>query len=137
MKKENIVLEIEKANAVTEEIAASFQFISEGLKRLKAQPSFVSNNHVALQLFAAGFERIVKILYILKLKRTEGNYPELAKSRDMFNKYRNGHDIKGLVKNLIDYSKGVDDMQSIPMVRDDLNYIAHDAHFNSFLGLSH
>ncbi|HNE49827.1 MAG: hypothetical protein U0T31_01775 [Chitinophagales bacterium] len=40
--------EIEKVEAITEEVEASFQLIAVGLKNLNEQTSSISNNHVSL-----------------------------------------------------------------------------------------
>ncbi len=62
------VHEIEKVEAIIEEVEASFKFIALGLKCLKEQPAVVSNNHVTLQLLKSGFERILKIMLLIKEK---------------------------------------------------------------------
>lgn len=125
--------EIEKINAVMEEVEASFNFIAVGLKKLSEQNSSVSNNHVPLQLFASGFERIVKILLLLKEKHLTGNYPEQHKSKEQFKNYNNGHGIEKMLDELIAYSKTVDLMRRIPMVREDMQFIENDKAFRQFL----
>ena len=62
----NETLDIEKIVAIAEEVDASFSFIKDGIRYLDNQNSAVSNNHVPLQLLASGFERLVKILLLLK-----------------------------------------------------------------------
>ena len=74
-----------KIEAITIEIEASFKLIAVGLKNLNEQTSFVSNNHVPLKLLSSGFERVIKILLLLKDKHLTGNYPELQKAKDKFN----------------------------------------------------
>ena len=81
--------EFEKVVAVTEEVEASFKLIISGLNTLNKQTSFASNNHVPLQLLSAGFERIVKIILLLKDKHLKGTYPDLKKAKEMFNNYDN------------------------------------------------
>ncbi|MBB3836834.1 hypothetical protein FHS57_000816 [Runella defluvii] len=131
--KVNKAHEIEKVAAVTEEVEASFKLIIAGLKNLNDQTSFVSNNHVTLQLFSSGFERIVKILLLLKDKYLTGNYPELQKAKNKFNNYDNGHGIEKMLDDLIKYSKDVEIMQRVPMVREDLNFIENNKSFREFL----
>lgn len=60
---------------------------------MNGQTSSVSNNHVLLQLLSSSFERVIKILLLLKDKHLTGNYHELQKAKDKFNKYINGHGI--------------------------------------------
>ncbi len=125
--------EVEKVVAVTEEVKASFRLIIAGLKNLNEQTSFVSNNHVPLQLLSSGFERIVKILLLLKENHLTGNYPELQKAKNKFNNYDNGHGIEKILDELIKYSKDVDIMQRVPMVKEDLNFIEKNKSFREFL----
>lgn len=129
----NIAHEIEKVISVNEEVEASFQLIISGLKYLNAQTSFVSNNHVPLQLLSSGFERILKIILLLKDKHLTGNYPELHKAKARFNAYNNGHGIAAMLDELIEYSKNVEIMQRVPMVREDLNFIENNKAFREFL----
>lgn len=68
---------IVKSYAVTQEVEASFKFIESGLLNLRSQKFAVLNNHVTLQLLAAGFERLLKILLLLKEKYLNGDFPEL------------------------------------------------------------
>lgn len=66
--------EVEKIVAITEEIEASFKLITVGLKNLNEQTSSISNNHVPLQLLSSGFERVIKILLLLKTRKTSTRY---------------------------------------------------------------
>lgn len=125
--------EVEKIVAITEEIEASFKLIAVGLKNLNEQTSSVSNNHVPLQLLSSGFERVIKILLLLKDKHLTGNYPELQKAKDKFNNYNNGHGIEKMLDELIKYSKTVDIMQRVPMVKEDLDFIENNNSFREFL----
>lgn len=125
--------EIEKVAAVNEEVEASFNLIAAGLKNLKEQTSFVSNNHVPLQLLSSGFERVVKILLLLKEKHLTGKFPELHKAKKKFENYSNGHGIEKMLDELIEYSKTVDLMQQVPMVKEDLEFIESNKSFREFL----
>ncbi len=125
--------EIEKVAAVFEEVEASFKLISAGLKNLNEQASFVSSNHVPLQLLSSGFERMIKILLLLKEKHLNGKYPELKKAKEQFNLYSNGHGIEKMLDELIEYSKKVELMQQVPMVREDLEFIESNKKFREFL----
>ncbi len=125
--------EIEKVVAITEEVEASFQFIAVGLKNLNEQTSSISNNHVSLQLLSSGFERVLKILLLLKDKHLTGSYPELSKAREKFKNYNNGHGIEKMLDELIVYSKNIDFMQRVPMVREDLDFIENNKSFREFL----
>lgn len=135
MNNTNKAHELEKINATMEEVEASFNFIAFGLKKLSEQNSYASNNHVPLQLFASGFERIVKILLLLKEKHLTGKYPEQQKSKEQFKSYNNGHGIKKMLDELIAYSKTVDLMQKVPMVREDMFFIENDRAFREFLDI--
>ena len=125
--------EIDKVAAVSEEIEASFKLISAGLKSLKEQTSFISSNHVPLQLLSSGFERVLKILLLLKEKYLTGKYPELKHAREKFKNYSNGHGIEKMLDELIDYSKTIDFMQQVPMVKNDLEFVEYDKSFREFL----
>lgn len=127
------VIEAYKIGAIIEEVDAAFDFISSGLKNLKEQKTSVSNNHVTLQLLSSGFERLVKILLLIKDKHINGTYPELNVAKDRFSKYNNGHGIKSMLNELILYSESVKLMQDIPIVKEDLNYLQHDSDFIKFI----
>ena len=127
------VHEIEKVNAIIEEVEASFKFIASGLKNLKEQTSIVSNNHVPLQLLSSGFERILKIMLLIKDKHLTDKFPELQKSKERFSKYDNGHGIEKMLDELIEYAYTVELMQSIPMVIDDIEFVKTNSNFRKFL----
>jgi len=129
----NKIHEVEKITATIEEIQASFNFISLGLKSLNEQNSSISNNHVALQLLASGFERVIKILLLLKEKDLTGKYPEFQKVKDKFRNYNNGHGIEAMLDELISYAKTIHSMQTIPMLIEDLEFIELDKSFREFL----
>src|SRR5688572_8121050 len=97
-------IEVQKSTAIVEEIEASFNFIVVALKTLKEQASPSSNNHVSLQLLASGFERILKILLLIKDKHMTGSFPELTKTKSKFKPYDNGHGIEKMLNELIGYS---------------------------------
>ena len=127
------ILEIEKIDAIGEEIEASFNFIKEGIKSLKNQSSFVSSNHISLQLLSSGFERLIKILLLLKEKHLTGEYPNTEGNRNYFGQFDNGHGIKKMVNNLISYSEDIELMNKNTIVIEDLDYLKNDARFNTFL----
>lgn len=127
------VHQIHKINAIIEEVEASFKFITVGLLSLKEQNSAISNNHVALQLFSSGFERIIKILLLIKDKHLSGNFPELINAKERFKGYNNGHGIEKMLDELIDYSKTVELMQRIPMVVEEVEFIKNDLKFKTFI----
>lgn len=127
------VFEIEKINAIVEEVDASYKFIIEGIRILKTKKSAISSNHVELQLFAGGFERLLKILLFLKEKHTLKKYPELEGKTNFFKKFDNGHGIKKMVDELIEYSSTVKFMNEIPMVVEDLAFLRNDNNFNIFI----
>ncbi|NQY09050.1 MAG: hypothetical protein HRT71_05975 [Flavobacteriales bacterium] len=131
----NETLDIEKIVAIAEEVDASFSFIKDGIRYLDNQNSAVSNNHVPLQLLASGFERLVKILLLLKEKHLTGDYPKTEGKKNYFGQFDNGHGIKKMVEELISYSESIDLMGNIPMIIEDLDFIRNDAKFNSFLGV--
>ena len=127
------ILEIEKVVAIGEEIEASFNFIKEGIRVLDNQNSAISSNHIPLQLLASGFERLVKILLLLKEKHLTGEYPQIEGKKNYFGQFNYGHGIKKMVNSLILYSENVELMNKIPMVIEDLDYLKNDTHFNTFL----
>lgn len=122
-----------KVLAIIEEVQASFNFIVLGLKTLKEQNSSISNNHVVLQLLAFGFERIIKILILLKEKHLTGEYPELQRAKDKFRSYNNGHGIETMLDVLIVYGKTNNSIQTIPMLKEDMEFIEKDKPFRDFL----
>jgi hypothetical protein len=132
---EKKVIEIEKIVAITEEVDASFQFISSGLKNLKEQTSIVSNNHVTIQLLSSGFERILKIMLLIKDKHLDGKFPELQIAKKRFSNYNNGHGIEKMLDELIEYSYEVELMQRIPMVVEDVEFIKSNSNFREFLNI--
>lgn len=125
--------EVEKIVAIREEVEATFKLITAGLKNLNEQTSSASNNHVSLQLISSGFERVLKILLLLKVKYLTGKYPEKQKGNEYFKNYDNGHGIEKMLDKLIEYSKTVDTMQSVPIVREDLDFIENNKSFREFL----
>jgi hypothetical protein len=126
-------LDIEKIVAIGEEIEASFNFITEGIKTLDNQNSAISSNHIPLQLLSSGFERLVKVLLLLKEKHLTGEYPKTEGKKNYFGQFDNGHGIKKMVSNLISYSENIELMNKIPMVIEDLDYLKNDTRFNTFL----
>lgn len=126
-------IEVLKSNAIFEEIDASFKFIVLGLKTIKEQNSTISNNHVSLQLFASGFERIFKILLLIKDKHETGKFPELIKAKNRFKSYDNGHGIEKMLTELIDYSEKIDLFQKIPMLVEDFEFLKTDSSFKKFI----
>ncbi|QJD95479.1 hypothetical protein HH214_06115 [Mucilaginibacter robiniae] len=126
---------LSKVVAVTQEVEASFRFIETGLLNLRSTKFIGANNHVTLQLLAAGFERLLKILLLLKHKHLHGEFPEQVKAHRYFSKYRNGHGIEELLKELLTYADEVPLMNSVPMVADDLAYLKNDPAFHSLLDI--
>lgn len=127
------VLEIEKIAAIGEEIEASFNFIKEGIRALNNQKSAISSNHIPLQLLSSGFERLVKILLLLKEKHLTGKYPIIEGKRNYFAQFDNGHGIKDMLENLILYSREVELMNKIPMVIENLDFLKNDTQFTKFI----
>lgn len=124
---------IAKSFAVTQEVEASFKFIESGLLNLKAQKFAVLNNHVTLQLLAAGFERLLKIILLLKEKHQNGDFPELELAKKQFNKYNGGHGIGKMLIELVEYSEGLKEMKDIPMIQDDLAFLKDDSKFATLI----
>ena len=118
--------DIFKTDAIIEEVEASFNFIVEGIRDLNNKSYTIANNHVALQLLSSGFERLVKILLLLKEKKEKGKYPELTKKDNYFHQYNNGHGIDKMIDELIIYSETQELMKRIPIVADDIAYLKSD-----------
>jgi hypothetical protein len=133
--KENLSSEINKSQAITQEIEASYSFIKEGIILLVNQKSAISNNHVSLQLFSSGFERLAKILLLLKEKQTSGNYPTTDGNKNYFGKYDNGHGINKMIDDLILYSDKVAVMKRIPILIDDMEFLRTNEKFRNFLNI--
>ncbi|EFK57043.1 hypothetical protein ACFU8T_07705 [Sphingobacterium spiritivorum] len=126
---------IVKSYAVTQEVEASFKFIESGILNLQAQKFAVLNNHVTLQLLAAGFERLLKILLLLKEKELNGDFPELELAKKQFNKYNGGHGIGKMLDELLEYSEGVEEMKNIPMIEEDIRFLKEDEKFTILIDI--
>jgi hypothetical protein len=133
--KGNSIIEIEKIVAISEEIEASFNFIKEGIRYLNNQKSAILSNHVPLQLFSSGFERLAKILLLLKEKHVTGSYPMTEGTKNYFGEYDNGHGINKMIDDLIAYAETVDLMKKIPMVSEDMQFVKTDNQFRCFLNI--
>jgi len=131
----NLGRNIEKVFAVTQEVEAAFKFIESGLINLKAQKFAVLNNHVTLQLLAAGFERLLKILLLLKEKHLNGEFPELEFAKKQFNKYSNGHGIDKMLAEMVEYSGTVNEMLGIPMIAEELEFLKNEPSFKKFIAI--
>lgn len=127
--------DIFKTDAIIEEVEASFNFIVEGIRDLNNKSYTIANNHVALQLLSSGFERLVKILLLLKEKKEKGKYPELTKKDNYFHQYNNGHGIDKMIDELIIYSETQELMKRIPIVADDIAYLKSDKKFKEFVNI--
>lgn len=127
------VQEIEKVAAIMNEVEASFKFIATGLKLMKQQGYIVANNHVPLQSLASGFERLVKILLLIKDKYLTGDFAQHSKAKERFARYDKGHGIEKMLDELLEYSETIPLMNSTPMVRSDMDYLKNDRHFRLFL----
>ncbi len=123
-----------KKHAIHQETEASFEYIRVGLLNLKEQNSGVSNNHVALQLFASGFERILKTLLLIKHKYRYGRFPDLVRTREFFRPYDGGHGIEKMLIEMVEYSPKIRGYDSIPMIREDMAYLKDD-NFRRFIDI--
>jgi len=128
------IIESNKVSAVTEEITASYNYITTGLWHLKGQSSAVSNNHVALQLFASGTERLLKILLLLKDKHLTGKFPNDQHAKLRFRSYANGHGIDLMLSELIDYSDTLPSPHH-PLLAEAVDYLRNDKSFHQFLAI--
>jgi len=131
--KEDIAFEIKRNVAISEEIEASYIFIKEGLSLLITQKSALLNNHVPMQLLASGFERLAKILLILKEKHVSGEFPIVESNKNYFAKYDNGHGINKMIDELIEYSSTVESMKNIPLLIENIEFIKSDEKFRAYL----
>lgn len=131
---EGRIIESNKVNAVSEEITASYKYITAGLWHLKGQSSAVSNNHVALQLFASGTERLLKILLLIKDKHLTGSFPNEQTARLRFRNYANGHGIDLMLSELIEYSATLPSPRH-PLLTEAVDYLTHDKSFRQFLAI--
>jgi hypothetical protein len=105
------------------------------LANLRIQNSAVSNNHVSLQLLAAGIERLLKILLLLKDKYINGGFPELQIAKKRFMDYDSGHGIKKMLAELINYSGSLKVMQVHPMLVKDVEFLKKDIKFKEFISI--
>lgn len=128
-------VQMEKAMAIMAEVEASFKFIKLGLLDLRSLNEVVSNNHVALQMLSSGFERLIKILILLKEKHTTGSFPALNVGKSFFRKYKGGHGIDVMLEELLVYSEGVPEMSANEMVKEDMLFLKEDKDFLLFMHL--
>lgn len=126
-------IQMEKVLAITQEVEASFKFVELGLLNLREQKTLVSNNHVTIQLLSSGFERIIKILLLLKEKHLTGHYPKLFSGKSFFNKYRGGHGINVMLEELLEYSDDVEELSSNQLVREDVLFLKKDIKFKQLV----
>jgi hypothetical protein len=125
--------DIQKSIAVTEEVEAAFKFIEAGLINIKSQKFALLNNHVSLQLLSSGFERLLKILILLKEKHLNNEFPSTEAAYKHFKQYSNGHGIDKLLAELVKYSDSVEEMRVIPMLIDDMRYLKTNKEFKDFI----
>lgn len=128
-------IQVDKAMAIMAEVEASFKFIKLGLLDLRSLNEVVSNNHVAIQLLSSGFERLIKILILLKKKHTTGSFPMLNVGKSFFRKYKGGHGIDVMLDELLIYSDSVPEMSANEMVKDDVLFLKRDKDFLVFMHL--
>ena len=69
----------------------------------------------------------------MKVRYLTGKYPEEQIKKNYFGIYDNGHGIEKILNELIKYSKTVDIMQRVPMVKEDLDFIENNKSFREFL----
>lgn len=84
---------------------------------------------------AAGFERLLKILLLLKEKELNGDFPELELAKKQFNKYNGGHGIGKMLDELLEYSEGVEEMKNIPMIEEDIRFLKEDEKFTILIDI--
>ncbi|WP_426330057.1 hypothetical protein [Pedobacter sp. R-06] len=123
------VVQMDKAIAVQEEIKASFQFVVIGMQNIKSLNSTVSNNHVVLQLLSSGFERLIKILILIKEKHKNGTFPRQQFGDRFFKDNGGGHGIDQMLTILLEYGNGIDAMMKNTVVVEDLEYLEKDRDF--------
>ena len=124
-----------KENAIRIEIDASFHYIKSGLLILKKEKNINYNHHITLQLLASGFERILKILLMLRHKYLNGTFPETEGKKNYFSAFGNGHDIQELLETLVKYSDEQESMQENQMVTEGLLYLKSDKQFKEFMSI--
>lgn len=127
--------EYTKENAVRIEIDASFHYIKYGLLILKKEKNINYNRHITLQLLASGFERILKILLLLRHKHLNGTFPETEGKKNYFSSFGNGHAIEELLEALVKYSNKQESMQQNQMVVEGLLFLESDKQFREFISI--
>ncbi|MES2650551.1 MAG: hypothetical protein V4663_02370 [Bacteroidota bacterium] len=127
--------EYTKENALRIEIDASFHYIKSGLLILKKERNINYNRHITLQLLASGFERILKILLLLRHKYLNGMFPETEGKKNYFSAFGNGHAIEELLEALVKYSNEQESMQDNQMVAEGLMFLKSDKQFREFMSI--
>lgn len=124
-----------KNESVDNEINVSYCHLTEGIRHLDRQKSSASNKHVLLQDFASGFERLIKILLLIKEKHTTGNFPQQDGKNKFFRVYRNGHGIKEMLEELLKYAKYADLTNRTPMFNESMEYLEKNPVFVEIIDL--
>lgn len=86
--------------------------------------------HLALQLLAQGFERLLKLTYALAFLKRHGALPTVATFKRQY-----GHNLVSLRDDLLTIVRDEPTYANRPAVRDDLDFMANDADLHRYLQL--
>jgi hypothetical protein len=117
---------------VIEELATAVDMTSAGMRALVPADGRRAELDTTLQHLASGFERFAKLTYIEARRHATGSRPSGSELR------RHGHDVLGLLDDLVEVVASCESYAARPPVRDDLEFIRTDRDLRDLIGvLSH
>ncbi|HET8955119.1 MAG TPA: hypothetical protein VFN18_05625 [Solirubrobacterales bacterium] len=123
---------LEDSVTVIEELDAAIPMICSGLGSLVQTPDRPRNLDVAMQNLAPGFERLLKLTYILAAAHLRGDRPDWRVLKG------HSHDLSGLLDSLVELVADADGYATRPVVVADLEFLRSDEPMRSLLEvLSH
>jgi len=123
---------IEDGAAIIEELDAAIPLIRSGLESLVQIPDRPRNLDVAMQNLAPGFERLLKLTYILAASHLQGGRPDWRVLKG------HSHDLCGLLDSLLDLVAEAEEYATRPVVAADLEFMRSDESLRAMLEvLSH
>lgn len=124
--------QFEDGAAIIEELDAAIPMIRSGLESLVQTPDRPRNLDVAMQNLAPGFERLLKLTYILAAAHLQGGRPDWRVLKG------HSHDLCGLLDSLVDLVAEAEGYSTRPAVVADIEFMRSDEGLRALLEvLSH
>jgi len=118
--------EFEDGATIITELDAALAMVGAGLAALGDRPR---NLDAAMQQLAPGYERFLKLTFILAEAHLRGSRPDWSTLR------RLGHDLLGLLDALVATVEQADDYATRPVVVEDLDFIRNDGGVRGLLAV--